>query len=266
MKKPKILIFTGYGLNSEEELKFAFDIAGGEADILHVNDVIANKKLLSKYQIAAFPGGFSFGDDTGSGNAFALKLKNTLWESVEKFVNEDRLMIGICNGCQILVNLGLVPALGKKYGQRQVALLHNTSARYTVRWVDLAVKNQTPWLAGISHISLPIAHGEGKFFADKKTLEEMQKKNLIAAQYVKGEMCEYQSLDANPNGSLADIAAISDETGRVLGIMPHPERAVSFLHLPNWPVIKEQCIRQKIPVPKVGPGMKIFENAIGYFR
>lgn len=256
MAEPKVLVFSGYGLNCEEETLFAFERAGARGKIVHINDLIANLYKLKNYQILAFPGGFAYGDDTGSGRAYANKLKNHLCEEIADFVKKDNLVIGICNGFQILVNLGL---LG------EVMLLHNTSARYTVRWVDLKIENKTPWFAGIEKISLPIAHGEGKFFAAKETLLTMKNKKQIAARYIKGEICNYQFLSANPNGSLEDIAAITDQSNRILGIMPHPERAQFFTQLPNWTYLKEKYIREGKKIPQKGPGLKIFENAINYF-
>lgn len=264
--KPRALIFSGYGLNCEEETKFAFEKGGANADIVHINDLIENPKRLENYQTLAFPGGFSYGDDTGSGNAFANKIKNHLWEKIEKFRKKERLVIGICNGFQILVNLGLLPALNRKYGTREAALLHNTAARYTVRWVDLKIENKTPWFKNILNLSLPIAHGEGKFFSEDKVLQKLKKKKLIAARYVKGEICEYQNLIANPNGALEDIAAITDESGRILGMMPHPERAIFFTQLPHWPYLKETFIREGKIIPENGPGLKIFQNAVNYFK
>lgn len=264
--KPNVLVFSGYGLNCEEETKFAFEKSGAKAEIVHINDLIDGFKNLKNYEILAFPGGFSYGDDTGSGNAFANKVRNYLWEKIEKFVAKDKLVIGICNGFQILVNLGLLPAFDKKYGKREVALLHNNSARYTVRWIDLEIKNDSPWFLGIDNISLPIAHGEGKFFAEEKILEKLKEKNLVAAKYVKGEICDYQSLEPNPNGSLENIAAITDETKKILGMMPHPERAIFFTQLPNWPYLREKYTRENKEIPTIGPGLKIFQNAVNYFE
>lgn len=264
--KPKVLVFSGYGLNCEEETKFAFETAGATADIVHINDLIENKELLQKYQIMAFPGGFSYGDDTGSGNAYANRLRGHLWTELETFAKKDNLIIGICNGFQILVNLGLLPALELQYGKRQVGLLHNISARYMVRWVDIQAVNNSPWLNRKTCYAVPIAHGEGRLYASSKTLAEMKEKKCIALQYIKGEMCSYQNLPANPNGSVEDIAGITDESGRILGLMPHPERAMFFTQLPNWPLLKEQYIRQKKQLPKTGPGLQIFKNAVQYFR
>lgn len=266
MKKPKVLIFSGYGLNCEEETAYAFTLAGAQAEIIHINDLISGEKKLDSFQILAFPGGFSYGDDTGAGNGFANRVKNNLWEKLLAFIQKDKLMIAICNGFQIVVDLGLLPALKGNYGQREVALTWNKKARYLVRWVDLKVKNQNPWLKGINKLSLPIAHGEGKFYAPAPVLQKLKKKKLIALQYVKGEVCEYQNLEVNPNGSLADIAGITDESGRILGLMPHPERAIFFHHLPHWPWLKEKYKRQGKKPPQFGPGLQIFKNGVGYFK
>ncbi len=264
--KPRVLVFAGYGLNCEEETQFAFNTAGASADILHINDVIKNKKILREYEILAIPGGFSYGDDTGSGNAYAHKIKNHIWDEIERFVNAEKLVIGICNGCQILVNLGLIPALENNYGVRQVALLHNESARYIDRWVDLKVTSKSPWLSAIDTLSLPIAHGEGRLFADEETLSNIRQKNLIAFKYIKGEISSFQSLPANPTGTLESIAGLTDESGRVLGIMPHPERALFFTQLPNWTFLKEEYQRQNKKIPEFGPGLAVFQNAVTYFK
>ncbi len=263
--KPKVLVFSGYGLNCEEETKFAFETAGATADIVHINDLVLNKKKMRSYNILAFPGGFSYGDDTGSGNAYAHKIKNHLWEEVRRFIDDKKLIIGICNGCQIVVNLGLVPALENTYGERQVALLHNDSARYIDRWVDLKIESASPWLLGIDTLSVPIAHGEGRLFADQKTLDLLNTKKLIAFTYIKGEMSTFQNLPANPTGTLKNIAGLTDESGRILGMMPHPERALFFTQLPNWTLLKEEYLRKGKKIPTYGPGLKLFQNAVKYF-
>lgn len=257
MAKVKALVVTGYGINCEEETVYAFELAGAKAEIIHINDLISRQKNFKNYQILALPGGFSYGDDTGSGKAFANRIKNHLLDQLQTFINKDRLVIGICNGFQIMVNLGL-------FGP--VALTHNDSARYTVRWVDLKVENPSPWLKGLKTISLPIAHGEGKFFALPQTLKKLATKNLIALRYFEGEACHYQNLPANPNGSLDDIAGISDRSGRLFGLMPHPERGIFFTQLPNWPLIKERYQRSGRKIPRQGPGLQIFKNAVEYFK
>lgn len=266
MIKPRALIFSGYGLNCEEETQYAFQLAGARAEIVHINDLIDKRKQLSDYQVLAVPGGFSYGDDTGSGNAYAGKLRNHLWSDVEMFLKKKGLIIGICNGFQILSNLGLLPAIGSRYGEREIALIHNSSARYAVRWVDVQAENESPWLRDIDAFSVAIAHGEGKFYASEATLKQLQRKKLIALRYIKGAICRYQDLPANPNGATGDIAGITDETGRIFGLMPHPERAMFFTQLPNWPILKEQYLRAGKPLPKHGPGLKIFQNAVSFFN
>lgn len=263
--KPNVLVMSGYGINCEEETSYAFEKVGAKSEIIHINDLIDGSKKLDDYQILAFPGGFSYGDDTGSGKAFANRIRNNLWQEVKSFVEKDRLVIGICNGFQIMTSLGLLPALNKKYGKVEAALVHNDSARYYDRWVDLQFEGNSPWVQGIS-ISIPVAHGEGKFYAKPETLAELNKKKLIAARYIKGKICSYQNLEANPNGALEDIAGITDETGRLIGMMPHPERAIDFTHLPNWTLIKEYYKRKGEKLPKEGLGLKIFQNAINYFK
>ncbi len=240
------MVLSGYGLNCEDETKYAFDLAGAAADIVHINDLVADKNRLKRYQILAVPGGFSYGDDTGSGKAYANKLKNYLREELNRFLDSDRLVIGICNGFQILTNLGFLPG----------ALLPNASARYLVRWVDLKIRGESPWTAGIETISLPIAHGEGNYFGDPEA---------IAAVYVKGEMCLHHDLPANPNGSFKNIAAVTAYGGRVLGMMPHPERAMFFNQLPHWPYLKEKLMRAGKSIPTYGPGLQIFRNGVRYF-
>ncbi len=256
MTNIKTLILSGYGLNCEEETAFAFNLAGSKADIVHINDLIAEPKKLKQYQILAIPGGFSYGDDTGSGRAYANKIKTRLLAELNKFIKKDKLIIGICNGFQILTHLDLLPG----------ALVHNTFARYLVRWVDLKVNNGSPWLKGIKTLSCPIAHGEGKFYVKDELMAKLKKKNMIAIQYVKGEICQHQNLEFNPNGSLENIAGITDETGKILGLMPHPERAIFFHHLPHWTWLKEKCIREGKKLPQCGPGLQIFKNGVRYFE
>lgn len=266
MARPRVLVLGGYGINCEEETRFSFELAGARAHIVHINDLIDGHRSLEGYQILAFPGGFSYGDDTGSGNAFAHRIKNHLWKQVISFVQKDRLAIGVCNGFQIMVHLGLLPAIEGRFGKQQVALTHNRSARYVARWVDLEVHGDSPWLQGIRRVSLPIAHGEGNFYASDDVLQELDNRGLVALRYTSGEICSHLSLEPNPNGSLENIAGITDETGRLLGMMPHPERAIDFTHLPHWTWLKEKCKREGQKIPKRGPGLKIFENAVKYFQ
>ncbi len=265
MIKPKVLVFSGYGLNSEEETAYGFELTGASAEIVHINDLVERSNDIKNYQILAFPGGFAFGDDTGAGNAYANKLRNHLWEEMKKFIDQDKLIIGICNGCQIVANLGLIPAFDKKYGKQQIALAHNNSARLVTRWTDMKVEAKSPWLVGIDSISLPIAHGEGKFFVDKENLQKLHNNKQIALRYIRGEMSTYLDLPANPNGSVDDIAGVTDETGRILGLMPHPERGMFFVQRPDSGYLKEKYRRKGKTLPEFSDGLQIFKNAVKYF-
>lgn len=267
MKKPKALIITGYGINCEEETAKVFEMEGADPEIVHINDLIENPKKLDDYRIMAFPGGFSYGDDTGSGNAMANKIKNNLKDEFLNFARKDRLIIGICNGFQILANLGIVPALNNDYGKRAVALMHNTQARYECRWVYLkSVSKKCVWTRGIGLLHVPIAHGEGNFYTDQETLKQIKKGDQIAWKYVKetGSPAN-QEFPFNPNGAMEDIAGICDPSGRILGMMPHPERFNSFVNEDLWTLEKEKLIREGKPLPKEGKGLKIFRNAVEYF-
>ena len=265
MAQPKAIVLSGYGINCELETAHAFRLAGAGAAIVHINDLIDGHEDLTGYQILAFPGGFSYGDDTGSGNAFAHRVRNHLWEELLAFIHEDRLVIGICNGFQIMVNLGLLPAAGG-YGRRQAALIHNTSARYLCRWVDLRVHGRSPWLRGMKALLLPIAHGEGQFYAPDEILGAIRRDQLTALTYTDGEICRHLGLAPDPNGSLAGIAGLTDPTGRLLGLMPHPERAVDFAQLPHWTWLWEKHRREGQKIPEQGPGLRIFQNAVEYFE
>jgi len=254
-KKPHVIIFSGYGLNTEDETKAAFELAGATADIIHINDVIANPATLKKAQILVVPGGFSYGDDTGAGKAYGNRVKQHLGKEIEKFLARDTLMIGICNGFQIITNAGFVSG----------ALIANDSARYSCRWVDLEVVGNSPWLKGIKTLSVPIAHGEGKYYAPPEILSQLKKDGAVALKYADGETTKYFDLPANPNGSLENIAGVTSHNGRVLGLMPHPERAVRFTQLPHWTNLREEYARSGKPLPKEGPGLQIFKNAVNYF-
>ena len=263
----RALILSGYGINCEDETLNAFKTAGIKAAIVHVNDLIENVNKLKNFQILALPGGFSYGDHTGSGNAMAHKIKNNLFEQIVNFIEQDKLVIGICNGCQILVNLGIVPALeGYK---REVALVENDIATYQCRWVKLKVVNQrSPWLKKINYLSLPVAHQEGKFIAAKKILGKLNKKKLIICKYVNNYgLLAKKQFPYNPNGSIDDIAAITNPKGNVLAMMPHPERALYFLQRPDWINQKGKIKNKSLNKGKLyADGYKIFKNAYNYFK
>ncbi|MFA5948409.1 MAG: phosphoribosylformylglycinamidine synthase I [Candidatus Gracilibacteria bacterium] len=265
---PKAIIITGYGINCEEETAKVFELKGAESKIMHINDIIENPKVLNDYQIMAFPGGFSYGDDTGSGNALANRIKNNINDDFLKFAREDKLIIGLCNGFQMLVNLGLVPALENDYGKIQATLMHNKTARYECRWVYLKnTSKKCIWTRDVEMLHVPIAHGEGNFYADEKTIEKIIKNDQIAFKYVdENGFPANQKFPINPNGAMLDIAGICDESGRILGMMPHPERFNNFFNEISWPIKKEKILREGGKINNEGEGLKIFENAIKYFQ
>ena len=251
-----VLVLSGYGINCENETLHAFELVGFNGKIVHINDLIQNPKQLNNFQVFALPGGFSYGDDTGSGNAMAKKIMTNLYDQLLDFSSKDKLTIGICNGCQILINLGLVPSINKN--DPEVAMIENKSGNYECRWVDLRVSNtNSPWLKDISTLSLPVAHQEGQFMIPKNILKSIKAKNLIGLQYI-----DYDNKLAkgkfpfNPNGSKDDIAALTNQNGNVLAIMPHPERAFYHYHVPDW---------QNNSSKKFGDGYKIFMNAKKFF-
>lgn len=255
MKKPHVIIFSGYGLNTEDETKAAFERAGAIAEIIHLNDIIAKPAILKKAQIIAFGGGFAYGDDTGAGKAYGNKVKQHLGNAIEEFVARDTLLIGICNGFQIITSAGILPG----------ALISNDIPRYSCRWVDLEVQSDSPWLRGIPRMSVPVAHGEGKYYAPEEMLAKLKNENAVALTYVAGETARHFDMPANPNGSLQNIAGITGYNGRVLGLMPHPERAVRFTQLPHWTYLKEEYVRNGTEMPTEGPGLQLFRNAVHYF-
>ena len=252
----RVLVLSGYGINCENETLHAFEVVGFKGKIMHINDVIQNPKLLNNYQVFAIPGGFSYGDDTGSGNAMAKKIMINLYDQLLEFSSKDKLTIGICNGCQILINLGLVPSINKK--DPEVAMIENKSGSYECRWINVkVVNNKSPWLKNISTLNLPVAHQEGQFMIPKKILRNIKAENLIGLQYIDdNKKLANGRFPFNPNGSREDIAALTNQNGNVLAMMPHPERALYYYHVPNW---------QNNSSKKFGDGYKVFMNAKKYF-
>lgn len=260
MTKPKILILLAAGINCDKETEFAFNLAGGDAQRVHINDLITEKKDPSQYHILVLPGGFSFGDDIASGKVLANKLKYRLEDQIQKFIEDKKLILGICNGFQVMVKLGLLPGFNGDYKTQQATLTFNDSARFENRWVYLKLnKNSncvfTKGIRGL--IYLPVRHGEGKFIPkDEMVLEKLFKDGQIVVQYV-DERGNFGPYPVNPNGSVDEIAGICDETGRVFGLMPHPEGYIRRTQHPRW-------TRQVLPLE--GDGLAIFKNAVNYVQ
>ena len=268
MATPRVLVLTGYGINCDEETAFAFRAAGAAADIVHINDLIEDRAMLDRYQVFVFPGGFSYGDDTGSGKALANRIKNNLVDELRRFTERDTLMLGICNGFQVMVNIGVVPGLAGFTGRAEAALEHNSTFRYQCRWVDLAVEASSPsvFTRAIGRMHLPVAHGEGSFFAHDDVLDRIEKQGLVAIRYAGPDGARAGGeFPFNPNGSLNDIASVCDPSGRIMGMMPHPERGMYFLQRDDWTLKKELLAREGAPLPETADGFRIFTNAVEYF-
>ncbi len=262
----KAIIMSGFGINSEMETQEVLARAGMDSDIVHINDLIAGRNRLSDYRLLVFPGGFSYGDDTGAGNAYANRLRNNVWEDLLEFLDGDNLVLGICNGFQILANLGLVPAFDRQY-TRDIALMPNRNGRLECRFVTLKPEADNLWTRGIERIYCPVAHGEGNFSCSKETLQRLKRQKMIAFTYCREDLRPAEGeYPFNPNGSLEDIAGITSADGRVLGLMPHPERAMEFVNLYDWPLRRERMRRQGLTPPVESLNMQFFRNIVEYFR
>jgi phosphoribosylformylglycinamidine synthase I len=266
--KPKALVLYGYGLNCDWETQFALNKAGAEAVRVHTSDLLANPAMLWEYHLLAVPGGFSWGDEHGAGVILALRLKLALGQALQEFVQAGRLVIAICNGFQILVNLGILPNLPGREGERLVALIPNDCGNFRDAWVHLKVNPDTPcvFTRGLDSLELPVRHGEGKFYADPEILATLQQNGQIALQYaLPTGVLAGGHFPANPNGSALDIAGICDATGLVLGLMPHPEAHISPFQHPAWTHDKETYRRQGLPYPlQSRAGLTIFQNAVHF--
>ena len=261
------LVITGYGTNCEVECAHAARLAGVDSVVIaHFADIVEGRITLGDYNFLIFPGGFLDGDDLGAAQAAAQRWKHAtpktgapLVEQLLAFIDKGGLILGICNGFQLLVKLGLLPALDGKYLERQVSLAHNASARYEDRWCHLAVNKKSPcvFTSGLSSLYIPVRHGEGNLVPkDQATLERLERENLIVLQYAHPETGR-PTLDYpyNPNGSPLGIAGLCDPSGRIFGLMPHPEAYNHPTNHPGW-TRGENTI----------PGTAIFENAVKFLR
>ncbi len=253
MTKPRVLILRGPGTNCDLETDFAFRLAGASTTSMHVSEVGRDCKVLTEFQILAIPGGFTYGDDLGAGKVFANEIELRLREQLLAFVERGGLIIGICNGFQVLVRAGLLPTPGK--GQT-VSLLPNVSGRFECRWVSLKVAEGTPcvFTRGMDRLELAVAHGEGRLFVPVSHEDAI----IPALRYANAEGGTPDYPD-NPNGSYDDIAGLTDESGRILGLMPHPERFVRMSQHPRW-------TREMTKADAPGAGFALFQNAVEYAR
>ena len=232
--KPKVCILRTDGTNCDEELFYAFEKYGARPEYIHVNQLRAKSKRLKAFQILALPGGFSYGDNIASGKVLAIELISFLKDELQNFIHNKGLILGVCNGFQTLVRTGLLPF--DNLGHMNATLTQNKSGHFECRWVKVKTEDShCVFLNGSDQIiDIAINHGEGKFFADNKTIQKIENQKLVAFRYVDESGLPTQKFSENPNGSLNAIAGVTDPSGRILGLMPHPEKFVDLTQHPNW--------------------------------
>lgn len=255
MPTPRALILRAPGANCDVETQFAFEQAGAVAERVHVNRLREQPSLMHRYQILAVPGGFTYGDDVAAGKILANQLSHFLGDTLRKFRAADKLILGICNGFQALLKAGLL--FPPDEDGPVATLAHNELGRFEDRWIYLQAKpGRCPFLQGYERMHLPVAHGEGRFVCREPwILKGLEQAGQIVLRYVDaaGKAAPYP---VNPNGSQGDVAGICDTTGRVLGLMPHPERHVLPTQHPRW---------TREGLAKEGDGLRLFRNAVEYF-
>lgn len=262
MTKPRVLIITGYGVNCEAESAHAWKLAGAKPELVHLNDLLSQPGQLEKFQAMMFIGGFSYGDHMTSGHVFALRVKHHMQPQLQKFIDDGKLVLGICNGFQVMTKMGLLPGLDGDYFTPKVSLMQNDCGTFQNFWCDIRFEEKSPcvFTQGLGTLPLPVRHGEGKIFTlDAALLGRIEAEGCVAARYVAKDNRPTQQFPFNPNGSLNAIAGLCDPTGRIFGMMPHPEAYLFPENHPNWD-------KQKLAgtLPARGLGLKLFENAVEF--
>ncbi len=263
MATPRALVLRTAGTNCDMETKHAFEVAGASVQLAHINWLSASESPFSNCQILALPGGFTYGDDIAAGKILAVELMHSMREHIQNFIHNGGLVIGICNGFQVLIKTGLLPdARFLSPADRSITLTHNDSGKFEARWVRLRAPHNSVcvFVEPDEEVEMPVAHGEGKLAArNAKVIRDLIENGQIAYRYAstRGERACYPE---DPNGSVDNIAGICDKTGRVFGLMPHPERYVSFFQHPRW-------TRNDNPGSDngEGEGLRIFRRAVNYF-
>ena len=259
MSKPNVLVIRAPGTNCDLESAFAFEQAGGEAELIHINRLLEDNSIPKRFQILCIPGGFSYGDDIAAGRILGNQIRHHLRDVLQEFKADGKLVLGICNGFQVLMKSGLL--LDEAAAETLATLCWNDSGKFEDRWVDLSVhSDRCVFLEGVERMYLPVAHAEGKLvLRDAEQLEKLRANQQCALRYCNGVPGDQGRVayPLNPNGSTDNLAGLCDSTGRVLGLMPHPERHIHPTHHPRWTRASE--------LPAAGDGLRVFENAVGYF-
>ncbi len=261
MEQVKAIVLRAAGVNCDVETEYALQCAGAQAQRVHINRMIENPNMLDACQILVFPGGFSYGDDVAAGKILANQIVHHLADALRKFVDDGKLVLGICNGFQVLVKARILPGFdggSEKPTDQPVSITNNDSGKFEDRWVYLEpATSRCVFIEAGRRIYLPVAHAEGKVVTcDETILETLDAGKHVAFRYVDSQGCE-GPFPVNPNGSIDSIAGLTDSTGRVLGLMPHPERFVHPTQHPHWTRLKDQDIPD---------GMTIFTNAVNFVR
>ena len=272
IKEVRALIPYGEGLNCDHETKYIFELAGAKADMVHVRDIESKNVKLNDYHILCFIGGFHAGDENGGAVKWAYDTRRFIYDELLEFVHKDKkLVMGICNGFQNLANLGLLPGFDGQDGRRVISVSYNDCGNFRNQWVKLKVNQDSPciYTKGMNTIDFPIRHGEGKVIPGEQVLEKLVEGNQIVMQYSirqTGEPANMHFPD-NPNGSVDDIAGICDPTGRVFGLMPHPEAFNHWTNHDQWTRKKYHLSKNKETIKSTqGYGVKIFQNAVQYAK
>jgi phosphoribosylformylglycinamidine synthase len=254
MSKVRALVIRAPGTNRDGEAVFAFEKAGAEVTLAHVNQLIRSDVDMFDYQIFVIPGGFSYGDDIASGRVLANELKLKFGQHMPKFIADGRLVMGICNGFQVLVKAGILPPV-QKGGTPRVTLTNNDSGKFECRWVHLGVNSKSTcvFTKDMESMYVPVAHGEGKFAGDLKAITD---KNIVV-YYTDENGDRNAPYPYNPNGSMKNIAGICDDSGRVFGLMPHPEDHILGTQHPQW---------TRLGLEKVGDCFPVFQNAVKFAK
>ena len=257
MAVPRVLVLRAPGTNCDVETEFAFAQAGGKTERVHVNQLRENPSRIHDYQILCVPGGFSYGDDIAAGRILAEQMNHELGEVLREFRSQEKLILGICNGFQVLLKSGVL--LSEDDQGPQATLAWNDSGRFEDRWVHLRTKsNHCVFLRDVERLYLPMAHAEGKFVArDQATFDALESGGQLVIRYCNDNGQPADGFPANPNGSMGNVAGCCDTTGRVFGLMPHPERFLDATNHPSW----TRCDK----LPSEGQGGIIFRNAVQFF-
>ncbi len=260
-----VLVITGYGLNCEAESRYAWELAGAGPELVHFSDLLAQPSLLRNFAALMFGGGFAYGDHMTSGHVFAARARHRLSGELETFIAQGKLIMGVCNGFQIIVKLGLLPGLDGDYFTQKVSLIQNDCGTFQNFWTPLCFEPESPcvFTRGLPPFPLPIRHGEGKLFTpDADLLRRIEAAGCVPCRYADPATGKAtQEFPYNPNGSLNAIAGLCDPTGRIFGMMPHPEAYLYPENHPQW-----DLQRQNGMLPEYGLGLSFFRNAVDHLR